>query len=793
MQPVFVTKRDGSKQAYDVKKIQKLSAFAVQGLDVSQSELEANMHLKFFDGIKTSDILDAQIISAGELISMSCPQATFAAARLLLVKVYSEIYDKRLLPDDKNIETIYAHRTLKDYFDATIGYGLLDPRLMNFDFEALQAAIEPENDLRFELLGLQTIADRYLLRKPSEKVGEDGELVELPQHMFMRIAMGLALRDVYEKGLSPSDPKVTADAIEFYRTISRMDAMNSTPTLFNSGLRRPQMSSCFVNQVQDSLTDDEDDDARPQYGSIYGTIEECAKLSKWAGGIGTDWTLVRGAGELIRSTNGKSSGVIPFLKVYNDTAVAANQSGKRAGSFAPYLEPWHPDFIAFCELKKNTGDDRMRAHDIFPAAWINELLFERVDADGVWSFFSPAEHPELHSLWGDAFKERYEQLEKEGKFISQMPAKDVWKKMLTMLWETGHPWLCNKDESNRRNPQQHVGQVNSSNLCTEILLNTDVGETAVCNLCSTNLAAHLVRHEDGTYSFDFEKLRRTVRTVAKMLDNVIDLNFYPSKRAKNANKRHRPVGGGVMGLSEVLAALGIEWGTQENLEFQDELFEKWSFFHIEASADLARERGSYSSFHGSLWSQGILPIDTAKPLAFELTKRGPEMPWKELSEKVKGGMRNSLCMAIAPTATISNVTGTTPCIEPPFELEYVKSNLSGTFKVISPALRYGKTKEATAIDPDHIMDAGAVRSKWIDQSQSLNLFVVAGMTGGKLARTYRRGIAYGVKTNYYLRRKIVSMEEVAAKIAADKAAKEVEAEPEVVFCSIDNPECEACQ
>ncbi|WP_199153488.1 ribonucleoside-diphosphate reductase subunit alpha [Chromobacterium sp. ASV23] len=758
---MFVTKRDGAKEAFDLSKIQRLSEFACSGLNVSQSELELNMKTKFFDGIKTSDIHEAQIISAGELISKDAPDYTFVAARLLLMKVYKEVSGAASYP------------TLRSYIERGIAEERLNPSLGEFDLEALNAAICPDRDLLFDYLGMQTIADRYLIRERAQP-GKNPAIIEMPQHFFMRVAMGLALNEADRTGR----------AIEFYNVLSKQDFMSSTPTLFNAGTLHSQLSSCYLNKVADTLIADPDTN---RYASIMGTIEECAVLSKWAGGIGTDWTAVRGNGDVIKGTNGKSAGIVPYLKIYNDVAVAVNQGGKRMGSFAPYLEVWHPDFPDFCELKKNSGDERRRAHDIFPAGWVCDLFMQRVREGGVWSFFSPRLYPELHELHGAAFETRYIELEAAGKFARQMPALELWRKMITMLFETGHPWITFKDECNRRNPQQHVGVIHNSNLCTEITLNTSDDETAVCNLGSVNLRNHIKR-VDGRPVIDTIKLRETIRTAMRMLDNVIDINFYPSERARNANLRHRPVGLGVMGLADLLAIAGVDWESQENLELQDTLFSFYSYFAIEASADLARERGAYPTFAGSLWSKGILPIDTANKEAVALTAGAgaPELDWEELRHKVVSqGMRNSNCMAIAPTATISNITNTTPCVEPPFELEYTKSNLSGTFTVVASASLYGKTKEAFSVNQEWIIKGAAVRQKWIDQAQSTNLFVPATIRGRDLAALYMLAHEKGLKTTYYLRRQIVEIDEVKQKIGSESA--------EAKMCSIDNPDCESCQ
>lgn len=780
---MLVVKRDGSKKAFDLSKIQRLNEFATTGLDVSQSELESSMSIKFFDGMKTSDIHDAQIAAAAELISRKSPDYSFVAARLLLMKVNKEVCG------------FAGYQHLRDYLQRAVKLSTADARLLEFDLEALNSHIIPERDLQFDFLGLQTIADRYLLREMSEP-GQKGVTVEMPQHMFMRIAMGLALRDV-EDGTPANSDHITREAVEFYDVLSRFDFMSSTPTLFNAGTRHSQLSSCYLNIVRDALTDDDNGDGI-KHASIYGTITESANLSKWAGGIGTSWTPVRPQGSVIKGTNGLSAGAIPYLKVWNNTALAVNQGGKRKGSFAPYMEPWHGDFLAFIELKKNTGDDRLRAHDIFPAAWVPDLFMKRVryaqhlaqsggDMQSVaWSFFDSSRFPELHDLWGDAFESRYMELEDAGEFMSQMPVMELWRKMITMLFETGHPWITFKDACNRRSPQQHVGVVHSSNLCTEITLNTSDVETAVCNLGSVNLRNHM-KKVLGKFVVDYAKLRETVRVAMRMLDNVVDINFYPSWRAKESNLKHRPIGMGVMGLSDAMTLAGVKWSQQEALEFQDELFEAWSYYAIDASSDLAAVRGKYQSYDGSLWSKGILPIDTATDEAEALTVYRPGMDWDALRAKIaKQGMRNSNVMAIAPTATIANITGVTPSIEPPFEREYLKENLSGQFWVISPATLLGDCETAFDFDPMVVIDAAAVRGKWIDQSQSTNVFVPHDIRGSQLGGLYMSAWEKGLKTTYYLRRKINEM-----------TANGDEASPAIVeetkLCSIDNPDCESCQ
>jgi ribonucleoside-diphosphate reductase alpha chain len=751
-----VIKRDGTKENLDIEKIHKVTEWACAGLNVSQSELEVEANLMFFNDIKTASIHDGLISAAASLNSVESQDYTFVAARLLLQKLYKESYGS------------IAYPSLTKYISLGVAEKRLNPELSKFDLLALDEFIETSRDLQFTYVGLQTLVDRYFIRDSKDKI------IELPQHFYMRVAMGLALKEG-----GRGERARTARAKEFYDVLSTHVFSDSTPTLFNSGTLHSQLASCFLNTVADSISNDEGDH---RYASIYGTIEECANLSKYAGGIGTDWHRVRGMGDLIKGTDGKSSGVVPYLKVYNDTAVAVNQGGKRNGAFAPYLEPSHPDAYDFIDLKKESGDDRRRTHDIYPAFWMPDIFMQRVKDRGVWSFFSPNLYPELHELWGNAYEERYEQLEAEGKFCRQVQALDMWKKILGSLFETGHPWLTFKDECNRRNPQQHDGVVHNSNLCTEITLNTSDDETAVCNIGSINLSKIT----------SMAHLRSVVRTAMRMLDNTIDLNFYPSSRAEAANMRHRPVGLGIMGYTEYLVKRGIDWESQAHLEEADSLLERFSYYAIEASADLATERGTYSSFEGSLWSKGILPIDTAKEMAKGLTKREYEMDWDALRVKVKAGMRNSNTMAIAPTATISNIVGTTPTIEPIFEREYTKKNLSGVFIVVDPCLRYGRPelcKEAFEVDWRWVIDAAAVRQKWLDQAQSTNIFVKADIKGSDLNSIYMSAWERGLKTTYYLR----GQSATAKKEIVQATVVEQEVESEPVMCSLDNPNCESCQ
>jgi ribonucleoside-diphosphate reductase alpha chain len=719
---------------------------------------------------------------------------------------------------------------LETYLKKGIELELLSPELLNFDLAKLATAIQPERSNQFTYLGLQTLFDRYFIHS-------DGVRFELPQLFFMRVSMGLALNEENRE----------ERAIEFYNLLSSFDYMASTPTLFNSGTLRPQLSSCYLTTIDDDLFD------------IYGAMRDNAMLSKWAGGLGNDWTPVRALNSYIKGTNGKSQGVVPFLKVANDTAVAVNQGGKRKGAVCAYLETWHLDIEEFLELRKNTGDDRRRTHDMNTANWVPDLFMQRVFEDAEWTLFTPSETPDLHDLTGAEFAERYahyEAIAKETNMLhKKIRAKDLWRKMLSMLFETGHPWITFKDVCNLRSPQQHVGVVHSSNLCTEITLNTSKDEIAVCNLGSINLVQHV---QGGV--LDREKLARTVKTAVRMLDNVIDINYYAVPQARNSNLKHRPVGMGIMGFQDALYEMNLAYGSEAAVEFADESMEVISYYAISTSSDLAVERGTYETFKGSLWDQGILPIDSLDLVAktrpermFEVD-RTQRLDWDTLRAKVqKDGMRNSNVMAIAPTATISNICGVSQSIEPTFQNLYVKSNLSGEFTVINPYLvralkerglwdavmvndlkhfegsvqKISRIPEelkaifATAFEVETrwIVDAASRRQKWIDQAQSLNLYI-AGANGKKLDITYKMAWLRGLKTTYYLRAlgatsaekstintgalNAVKATATAAPVAA--VAPAVEAKPEVpaeeegfanaapvpMACSIDNPDCEAC-
>jgi ribonucleoside-diphosphate reductase alpha chain len=753
-----VTKRDGSQEPFDFAKIERLNDFATRGLNVDKALLASQIKLLIYDGMSTREIFKTQIGAAAGLISVENHEFTFVAARYLLADLYKEVTGTSGY--DELVTCLIRGDNAKRY----------DPRLLTtFIIDDLQDAIVPERDYQFDYIGLQNVKDRYLSRSK-------GQIFELPQHFFMRVAMGLAL----------NEDKPTERAIEFYNTLSTFDGMSSTPTLFNAGTRHPQLSSCYLNTVADQISADIDA-GEHRYASIFGTIEESARLSKFAGGIGTDWTRVRGSGGHIESTNGQSSGYVPYLKVYNNTALAVNQGGKRKGAFASYSEPWHPDFMEYCELKKEFGDDRMRAHDIFPAAWVPDLLMKRKnDPDAMWSFFCPHSHPDLHELYGEAFEARYAELEAQGAYTKQLPAAKVWRHMIECLYETGHPWITFKDECNRRSPQDHDGIVHNSNLCTEITLNTSDTETAVCNLASVNLSRHM---KDGR--IDRDKLWRTVTTLMRMLDNVVDINYYPSDRARTSNLRHRPVGLGMMGETEAKVIAGIRFDSPESVEFSDNVMELISFAAITASLRLAIERGSYPSFEGSKWSKGILPIHTARSQESILGMGC----WNTLAGEVaKYGMRNSNCMAIAPTATISLIAGTEASIEPIFEISRQEDNIGGSFTVVSPCVKYGRPDllpTAFEVDQFWVIRCGARRQKWLDQAQSLNIYARRGTKGRDLAAFYDQAWEEGCKTTYYLR----NQSDVKVPTALDKAmaAMSLPLEESPKFCSIDTPDCEACQ
>lgn len=783
----------GERVVLDMARLSKLITEACSGLgaEVKPEPIFAETLRNLYDGVPMDEVYKASVLAARTLIEKD-PDYTYATARLLFHTIAKEVLGKDVEPADMG-------QAYVDYFPGFIKKGvaneLLDESLLQFDLPRLGAALKAERDLKFDYLGLQTLCDRYFLHVGKSRI-------ELPQAFFMRVAMGLSLKEMDRE----------ARAIEFYEVLSSFDFMSSTPTLFNSGTLRSQLSSCYLTTVPDDLD------------GIYESIKENALLSKFAGGLGNDWSRVRALGSHIKGTNGESQGVVPFLKVVNDTAVAVNQGGKRKGAVCAYLENWHLDFEEFLELRKNTGDERRRCHDMNTAAWVSDLFMQRVQSNGDWTLFSPVDVPDLHDLYGAAFTEAYQAYEAKAergeiKLCKRIGAVQLWRKMLTMLFETGHPWITFKDACNLRSPQQHVGVIHSSNLCTEIMLNTSNDETAVCNLGSVNLAAHLVEH-NGVWRLDADKLQRTIVTAMRMLDNVIDINFYATPKARNANLRHRPVGLGMMGFSDCLHQLGIAYASQEAVEFADYSAELLCYHAYQASADLAEQRGRYSSFIGSLWQQGLLPPDTLEHLSETRgdlgVAVGGRLDWNALRERIGTvGMRNSNCVAIAPTATISNIVGVSASIEPIYQNLYVKSNLSGEFTVVNAALvrelkvldlwdavmvadlKYfdgslaaiervpGKIKAryATAfeIEPEWLVEAAARRQKWIDQSQSLNLYVAA-PTGSKLDQLYRLAWQRGLKTSYYLRTLgATAMEKSGADDTAPKA------------CSIADSDCEACQ
>jgi ribonucleoside-diphosphate reductase alpha chain len=769
---------NGSRVPLDLPRIRALVESACAGLGefTSPDAILAETVKNLYDGVPLDEVYKSAILAARALIEKD-PAYAYVSARLLLHTVRREALGEEVT--QAQMATRYA-----DYFPGFIRYGieaeLLDDRLALFDLKVLARALKPERDLQFNYLGLQTLYDRYFLH-------HDGRRFELPQAFFMRVAMGLALNEIDRE----------ARAIEFYEVLSSFDFMSSTPTLFNSGTRHSQLSSCYLSTVSDDLD------------SIYEAIKENALLAKYAGGLGNDWTPVRALGSHIKGTNGKSQGVVPFLKVVNDTAVAVNQGGKRKGAVCCYLETWHLDIEEFLELRKNTGDDRRRTHDMNTANWIPDLFMKRVMESGEWTLFSPSDCPDLHDKTGAAFEEayvRYEQKAARGelKLFRKIPAQQLWRKMLSMLFETGHPWITFKDACNLRSPQQHVGTIHSSNLCTEITLNTGPAEIAVCNLGSVNLPAHMVAdvsgNNPGGMVLDHAKLKKTIGTAMRMLDNVIDINYYAVPKARNSNVRHRPVGLGIMGFQDCLHLMRTPYASDAAVRFADTSMEAVCYHAYWASTELAAERGRYSSFTGSLWDRGILPQDTLKLLAEQrgaLKGEGaPSSPlvevdtsctldWDALRGRIKQhGMRNSNCVAIAPTATISNIIGVDACIEPTFQNLFVKSNLSGEFTVVNEHLvrdlkKLGLWDEvmvadlkyfdgslsridripadlrqlyATAfeVEPKWLIEAAARRQKWIDQAQSLNIYM-AGASGKKLDETYKLAWLRGLKTTYYLR------------------------------------------
>jgi ribonucleoside-diphosphate reductase alpha chain len=825
----------GQRIPLDLDNLKGLIISACQnlGADVKPDPIMAETMRNLYDGVPMDEVYKASILAARTLIEKD-PDYTYATARLLLHTIFKEVLGRDLPPSE-------MAASYPDYFGGFIKKGvdneLLDERLLQYDLKKLGGALKAERDLKFDYLGLQTLYDRYFLHVRKTRI-------ELPQAFFMRVAMGLALNEIDRE----------ARAIEFYEVLSSFDFMSSTPTLFNSGTLRSQLSSCYLTTVPDDLD------------GIYESIKENALLSKFAGGLGNDWTRVRALGSHIKGTNGESQGVVPFLKVVNDTAVAVNQGGKRKGAVCTYLESWHLDIEEFLELRKNTGDDRRRTHDMNTANWIPDLFMRRVMEKGEWTLFSPSNVPDLHDKFGIEFEKAYVAYEEKAKRGEIKPSRtiqatDMWRKMLTMLFETGHPWVTFKDACNVRSPQQHVGVVHSSNLCTEITLNTSDTETAVCNLGSVNLLQHL---KDG--GVDHDKLKRTIATAMRMLDNVIDINYYAVKKARDSNMRHRPVGLGIMGFQDALYELRIPYASQEAVDFADKSMEAVCYHAYWASTELARERGKYSSYKGSLWDKGIMPLDTLELLTqarggYVEVDRSASLDWDALRKKIAAdGMRNSNCIAIAPTATISNIIGVDASIEPCFGNLSVKSNLSGEFTVINHYLvrdlkRLGLWDDVMVMDLKHfdgslrpidrvpqevkalyatafeveatwLVEAAARRQKWIDQAQSLNIYM-AGASGKKLDDTYKLAWLRGLKTTYYLRTtsathaekstvqsgrlnavssgtasgNMGALEKAAATALAQFESSKAQMESvnaaapatDIKFCAIDDPGCEACQ
>lgn len=761
--PQLHVTENGQRRPLDLDQVRNLIASACVGLEkhVDAEAILAETVKNLYDGIPVEELHKSAILAARALMEKD-PAYSKVTSRLLMHTIRKEVFGQEVAQADA--QTYYI-----EYFPKFIKKGieadLLDPKLAQYDLKKLAEALKPERDLQFGYLGLQTLYDRYFLHI-------DGTRIEMPQAFYMRVAMGLALNEIDRE----------ARTIEFYNLLSSFDFMSSTPTLFNSGTQRSQLSSCYLTTVSDDLD------------GIYEAIKENALLAKFAGGLGNDWTSVRALGAHIKGTNGKSQGVVPFLKVVNDTAVAVNQGGKRKGAVCAYLETWHLDIEEFLDLRKNTGDDRRRTHDMNTANWIPDLFMKRVMEKGEWTLFSPSDVPDLHDKYGRAFEEAYIGYEAKAacgelKLFKKVQALDLWRKMLSMLFETGHPWITFKDPCNIRSPQQHVGVVHSSNLCTEITLNTNDSEIAVCNLGSVNLAAHM-KDENGQKRLDHAKLQKTIRTAMRMLDNVIDINYYAVKKARDSNLRHRPVGLGIMGFQDCLHMMRVPYASMEAVEFADRSMEAVCYYAYWASTELAEERGRYSSYRGSLWDRGILPQDSLKLLAQERggyleVDTAETMDWPSLRERIKTyGMRNSNCVAIAPTATISNIIDVSACIEPTYQNLYVKSNLSGEFteinahlvrdlkarglwdEVMVADLKYfdGSLAKidrvpqdlrdiyATAfeVEPKWLVEAAARRQKWIDQAQSLNIYM-AGASGKKLDETYKLAWLRGLKTTYYLR------------------------------------------
>ena len=819
-----IIKRDGTTVLFNPQKVRETIYRICQkypdttSVDAISKELSRNI----FDGATTNDIEKALLLASTAFIERD-PDYSKVSAGFFMQRLYKEAIGISI---NENTFLDEYKKTFIEGIKLGTEHKYLDPKLLEFDLERLSNSIDPERDELFEYLGIQTLYERYLQKHEEKRF-------ELPQSFWMRVAMGLSF----------NENNKNARAIEFYNVLSKMHFVSSTPTLFHSGTPHPQLSSCYLTTVGDDLS------------HIFKCIGDNAQLSKWSGGLGNDWTNIRGTGSHIKSTNVESQGVIPFLKIANDVTVAINRSGKRRGATCAYLETWHLDIEDFLDLRRNTGDDRRRTHDMNTSNWIPDLFMKRVESDQEWTLFSPEEVPDLHDLFGKKFEDAYCEYEKsiqngQIKKFKKVPAKELWKKMLTRLFETGHPWITFKDACNVRSPQDHVGVVHSSNLCTEITLNTSQDETAVCNLGSVNLSKHVTLER----KLDKKLLEKTVNTAMRMLDNVVDLNFYPTDEAKNSNMKHRPIGLGVMGLQDALFKLDLPFDSPKALNFSDQLMEQISYHAISSSCDLAIERGPYESFVGSKWEKGIFPLDSLTLLENERgdnveVNKITSLDWDSLKEKVKqNGMRNSNTMAIAPTATISNIAGCYPCIEPIYKNIYVKSNMSGEFTVVNnylvndlksmglwsremldkikyydgnldyideiPESFKAKYKEAFAINPLVLLKHTSVRGKWIDQSQSHNVFM-QGVSGKKLSEIYTAAWKFGLKTTYYLRtlaasqiekstldankfgytqkREYQKIEEQQNKEAVQASSEEKPASEVGSACSIMDPDCEACQ
>lgn len=826
----MVTKRDGRQEPFDENKIRKSLERKTKGLEdsIDLKRVTEEVKKNCFAGIPTSEIEKALIMAANSFIELD-PAYSQLAGRLYLQRIYKEAMGHSMM--DENLPALYRQAFIEG-IQAGIRTEQLDKRLGEFDLEKLAARLEPERDLLLEFLGIQTLYDRYFFKV-------EGKRAELPQAFWMRVAMGLSVNEKEKE----------ERAAEFYEFMSQLYYVPSTPTLFHSGLTHPQLSSCYLTTVMDDLD------------HIFKCLADNARLSKWSGGLGNDWSNIRGTGAAIKSTQVESQGVIPFLKIANDVTCAINRSGKRRGATCAYLETWHLDIEDFLDLRRNTGDERRRTHDMNTANWIPDLFMKRMMNNENWTLFSPDETPELHHVYGKAFETKYieyEQKAEQGQInkYKTLPAQKIWRQMLSRLFETGHPWMTFKDPSNIRSPQDHAGVIHSSNLCTEITLNTSEEETAVCNLGSVNLEKHVDKN-----GIDFKQLQQTVRTAIRMLDNVIDINFYPTIEAQNSNMRHRPIGLGVMGFQDALFKMRIPFDSEQAIQFSDEIMEFISYYAVLSSSELAKEKGKYESFPGSKWERGIFPLDTLDLLEHERGQkievdRSQNMNWQFVKDHVKKfGMRNSNTMAIAPTATIANIAGCFPCTEPIYKNIYVKANLSGEFTIVNkyliedlkktgswnkemldqikyydgniqlipgiPAKLKTLYKEAFEIDPIHCIEIAARRSKWIDQSQSHNVFM-KGASGKKLNDIYIEAWKRGLKTTYYLRTLGASQIEKStldagkfgftqkrsyqplpgetAAASTETIAEPVEnAEQTVVVakslkvCSIDDPDCEACQ